>query len=168
MPDSLLHNLDSISQLKPDSLSAQDNLNVLDSLGNAITLPLQDSVATASTQVITGMEGLIASSNPGNENWVFMVIVVLFVFLTVGIALSAGTFFANFKSFFSRRESTNFLIHPTANIFQFHVLIGIFTVAVFALFGYQLAFQSPVKFNFQTYILFCDVVAAFFIVKISF
>ncbi|HHT23498.1 MAG TPA: DUF4271 domain-containing protein [Bacteroidales bacterium] len=159
MPDSISHNLDSVSLLTSDSLS------VLDSLNNAITLPLQDSVATISAQVITRMEGVIAASNPGNENWVFIVIAVLFAFLTTGIILSAGTFFANFKLFFTRKENSDLLTHPTASIFQFHILITVFTIAVFALFGYLLVFHPPAKFSFQTYLLVCVVVTAFFIIK---
>lgn len=165
MPDSITHSLDNLSQLRPDSLNALDSLSALDSLNNAITLPLQDSTTTPAVQVINGMEGLIPLSNPGNESWVFILIVALFVFLTSGLALSAGTFSANFKSFFSRKENSNLFVYPTANIFQFHVLIAVFTIAVFALFGYQLAFNMPAKFSFQTYLQFCAAVAGFFLLK---
>lgn len=159
MPDSIQHNIDTISPMKTDSLSILDSSNVQDSLA------MVDTLKAIVAPIPSGMEGIALPSFPSNENWVFIVIAALFIFLVTGIIQSAGTFVQNFKSFFSRKETVNLIVTPTANIAYFQILITIFTISVFALLSYEAVFVKPYNFNFTTFLLFSGAFALFYIVK---
>ncbi len=156
MPDSILHKVDSLSQMRLDSLQLTDSLQTdslaIDSLKMIITPP-------------SGMEGIIHPSTPGNETWVFIVIGVLFLFLVTGIIQSAGTLAQNFKSFFSRKDPVNLIVNPTVNFAQFQLFITLFTVCVFALTTYEYAFQPQSQFQFVRFAIFCGLFVGYYALK---
>lgn len=157
MPDSILNTMDTISQLRPDSLLTDslraDSVSVVDSL-----------ILTLNSQP-TGMEGILHPSYPGNEPWVFIVIAVLFFFLVTGIIQSAGTFIQNFKSFFSRKNAVEIIARPTANIAQFQLFITIFSVCVFALSMHEILVTFPEKFQLITFAVSVGVVGGYYLLK---
>lgn len=158
MRDSLIHTIDSIGKLKPDSL-------MTDSLLHADSLKLADTLKTIVPPAPTGMQGIIAPSFPANENWVFVVLVVIFGFLAIGMVQSEGTFFQNFKSYFSKKETVDLLVKPTANIYQFQFLITLFTIAVFALMTYELRYQKSEGFNYIHIGRYIAIFSAYYLAK---
>lgn len=147
MRDTLIHTIDSVgSAYSPDSLAITDTLTAV-----KVVLP-------------SGMEGIIHPSTPAHENWIFLVIAVLFFLLVLGIVQSAGVFTQSFKAFFSRKDSAN-LISPTANVVQFQLFITLFSIFVFALAGYELIFNHVERFQFKTFLFLSGAVACFYILK---
>lgn len=158
MPDSLLHTADSLNLLKADSLQITDSLQ-MDSLAVA------DSLKAILPTPPAGMEGILHPSLPGYESWVFVVIGVLTFFLIMGIIESVGTFRRNFKLFFSRKEPSNLMVDSTANIARFQLFITLFSICVFALLAYEVAFETPGKFELKKFGVFCAIFGGFYILK---
>lgn len=158
MPDTLTTNIDSLSRIKQDSLLMLDSLR-------SDSLAVADSLKMALPVPPSGMEGILHPSSPSYESWVFVVLGVLTFFLVTGIIQSAGMLVQNFKSFFSRKDLVNLIVNPTANIAQFQLFITIFTLCVFALLAYEIAYQFPEKFKLATFGIFSLIFLGYYILK---
>ncbi len=160
MPDSIQNITDTVYQLKNNSVNLTDSLQKADSLLHADSL-------TTHAPVFSGFEGILHPSVPSTENWVFIVLVVLFLLMVIGIIRSAGEFLQNIKIFFSKKEPINIIQTETVNFAQFQIIITIFTISVFALTVYEVLF-SPVSisvFKFKTFGLLFGITAGYYLLK---
>lgn len=158
MTDSITHTIDTINQLKADSVLLSDSIHQVDSLARL------DSIKIAAN-IPSGFEGIQHPSIPATESWVFIILTALFLLLVFGIVRSAGEFIQSFKTFFSKREPVNFLPSPTVNIVQFQISITVFTISILALTIDEMYFDLSGQFNFWIFALLFGVTAAFYILK---
>lgn len=158
MQDSIYHTIDSVNHTRVDSAFLSDSIHRADSLS------LIDSVKM-DAPVFSGFEGILHPSSPSSESWVFIILVLLFLLLVIGIIRSAGEFFQNIKIFSQKKEPVNIIQTETVNFAQFQIIITIFTISVFTLTVYEVFFISSSGFHLKTFGLLSGITAGYYLLK---
>ncbi len=138
-----------------DSLIKNDSIQL-----NADTVTLTDTI-----KIVTGFEGTPHPSLPGSEDWVFVSLLILFVFLVLAVAKSSEWMRESVRTFFHTKERSVYSNKNTNLQFQTKLLLTVFFTGVFSLFAFSLLFGTENGFQLLIYIQFFAVTLAFLSLK---
>ena len=138
-----------------DSLIKNDSIQL-----NADTVTLTDTI-----KVVTGFEGTPHPSLPESEDWVFVSLLILFVFLVLAVAKSSEWMRESVRTFFHTKERSVYSNKNTNLQFQTKLLLTIFFTGVFSLYAFSLLFGAENGFKLLIYVKFFAVTLAFLSLK---
>ncbi|MBP1676708.1 MAG: hypothetical protein H6Q20_1267 [Bacteroidetes bacterium] len=153
--DSLTHITDTAT-LNPDSLH-QDSLLRADSV-KIVT-------DTVITYVPKGYKGINHPSVPASEDWVFGVLMALFMILVLSLARSTAWLSESITNFFHVKERSSIFSKTTLNNSGSRFLLHVFSVGVLSLYAYYYLFDAADGYHFKTYLIYLAITSAFFIFK---
>lgn len=151
------------TRLASDSaMTISDSLQITDSLTIVDSTSLLD---TLNTQVFTGFAGIPHPSLPCSENWVFGVILVLFLILVVSLIKNSAWIRESIRTFFQIKERSSYFSKNTVIGFRTKFLLVTFTLGVFSLYAYYWLYNPENGFHFSIFLWFYLITILFLIVK---
>ncbi|MGB4414898.1 MAG: DUF4271 domain-containing protein [Paludibacter sp.] len=155
LPDTIRLTSDSAMTIS-DSLQITDSLTVVDSTS---------LIDTLKAQVFTGFAGIPHPSLPCSENWVFGVILVLFLILVVSLIQNLAWIRESIRTFFQVKERSSFFSKNTVISFRTKFLLVIFSSGVFSLYAYYWLYNPENGFHLSIFLWFYLITISFLIVK---
>jgi len=144
LPDSLV---------KVDSLAAADSLRLVDSLKSIVQIP-------------RGFIGIPHPSLPQTEDWVFIILLVLFFLLVYSITRSSDLISDTIKTFFQIKERSSIFSKAAVNDSRFRFFMIIFAIGVLSFYVYLVMHKSNTPFSIKEFGLFLLVTGLFFGLKL--
>jgi hypothetical protein len=124
---------DTINSISNNANILPDSLAKLDSIATSDSLHLADSLK-AIVQIPRGFIGIPHPSIPQTENWVFIVLILLFFLLAYSVSQSTGYISDTFKTFFQVKERSSIFSKATVNDSRFRFIFIIFSIIVLSLY----------------------------------
>jgi hypothetical protein len=143
--------------LQNDSTALVDSLQKKDSLSQHI-----DTVIEV---IEKRFDGILHPSFPQTENWVFVVLLVLFLLLMYSIVRSHGWLLESIRTFFQVKERSSIFSTAAVNNFQSKALLQIFSTGVLSLYVYLAFWTPPAAFSVVIWLKFLVVTAVFLFLK---
>lgn len=162
---------DSIQIVSDSSKLMLDSVFINDSIRKADSIATVDSVALADSlklHAFKGYDGIPIVSTPGNEGWVFLLLMFCFGLVVLAFVRSISPPWYNIVTYFSSKERTSIFTKTSIDSFEQKLYFFIFTVLIIALMGYFINYNINNSFGFLGYFKFCIVTLAFFAFKYVF
>ncbi len=161
---------DSTKALSPDSLARLDSLARIDSIATADSLARIDSLHIADSirnviRLTRGFVGIPHPSLPQTENWVFIVLAVLFFLLAFSVSRSGSLISETAKNFFQVKERSSIFNKATVNDFQIRLFIITFSISVISLSCYYLLHTAGTDFSILKFGIVLAITFTFFGLK---
>jgi len=156
---------DSIRLLTDSTKILSDSLAKSDSIATADSLHLVDSIRTAEW-LNRGFVGIPHPSIPQTENWVFVILFLLFFLLVYSIYQSSGFITDTIKTFFQVKERSSIFSKATVNDERFRFFLNLFSVCVLSFYVYFLLHKPELPFSFREFGLILIVSGLFIVFKL--
>lgn len=156
-PDTL-KSLNDSAKILPDSMAKSDSIAIADSLH------LVDSLK-AIIHIPSGFVGIPHPSLPQTENWVFIILLLLFFLLIYSVAQSAGLISDTIKTFFQVKERSSIFSKATVNDSRLRFFLVIFSIGVLSFYAYFLLHKANLPFSIREFSLILVVTGLFFALK---
>jgi len=154
----------------------QDTTNTIiaDSLKNdssllADSLSRKDSVIQQLDTIVQTIEkrfdGVVHPSLPSTENWVFVLVIVLFALLIYSIIRSDGWIIESIRTFFQVKERSSIFSTATVTNIQSTSALRVFSTLVFSIYAFVIFHTSNYDFTFVTWLKFLAVTTGFLLFK---
>jgi len=156
---------DTINSISQNANILPDSLAKLDSIAAADSLHLADSLK-AIIQIPRGFIGIPHPSIPQTENWVFVVLMLLFFLLIYSISQSVGYISETIKTFFQVKERSSIFSKATVNDSRFRFLFILFSIVVLSLYVFFYFHKTEQPFTMHEFWLILFATGVFLIVKL--
>jgi len=142
---------DTIQALNDSTTAIPDSIARLDSLARVDSLKAVADSLKAIAQLPKGFLGIPHPSLPQTENWVFIVLLILFFLLAYSVSHSASLISETAKTFFQVKERSSIFSKASVTDFRFRLLLIIFSTGVLSLYVYLIVFMATNHFSIKTY-----------------
>ena len=149
----------------PDSIAKINSFIRIDSLDRVDSLKAITDSLKAIVHLPSGHLGIPLPSLPQNENWVFIILLILFFLLVYSVFSSAGMIGETLKTFFQVKERSSIFSKATVNNIRIRLLFIIFSIGVLSLYVYLIIFKSTNPFSIKVYCYFLILTGFFFGLK---
>jgi hypothetical protein len=156
---------DTINSISKSANILPDSLAKLDSIATADSLHLADSLK-AIIQIPRGFIGIPHPSIPQTENWVFVVLMLLFFLLIYSVSQSSGYISDTIKTFFQVKERSSIFSKATVNDSRFRFLFILFAIIVLSLYVYFFLHKIDRPFTMHEFWLILVVTSLYLILKL--
>jgi len=156
---------DTIQALNDSTKALPDSLARLDSLARMDSIKAVADSIKAIVQIPKGFIGIPHPSLPQSENWVFLILLVLFFLLIYSISNSGSLIAETIKSFFQTKERSSIFSKATVNDFRLRLLLVIFSIGVMSLYVYLMIYKPENPFSIKIYCYILIITGLFFFIK---
>ncbi len=140
-----------------------------DSTGVSITGSLQgkvNDIYRMEQNLSEGWEGIQLPSLPQTENWIFAVLLGLFVLLVIAVRLYPSFIKEDIRSIFHTKERSSIFSNPEGSDSRLRVLYIIFAFCTISLYAYVGKFETQNgNFSIHNFLHFLIATTSFFLIK---